>query len=130
MDIVGFLLAGFAGGIIGGMGMGGGTLLIPILTLTLAMPQLEAQAINLISFLPMAVLSLVLHFKNKLVKIKPVLIMTPLAIAGCIGGAYLTRIVDAYILRKVFGYFLLTIGVLYMGKAIMDIVLNRLNNHR
>ena len=35
MNIVWLILAGAAGGIIAGMGMGGGTLTIPILTLAL-----------------------------------------------------------------------------------------------
>ena len=39
-----YILAGVCGGIIGGMGMGGGTLLIPILTLFLGIDQRSAQA--------------------------------------------------------------------------------------
>ena len=39
-------------GIIGGMGRGGGTLLIPILTIFLSFEQKSAQAINLLVFIP------------------------------------------------------------------------------
>ena len=49
------ILAGAIGGIIGGMGMGGGTLLIPLLTIFLGISQKLAQAYNLISFLIMAI---------------------------------------------------------------------------
>lgn len=129
MEIISYILAGLAGGIIGGMGMGGGTLLIPILTLILGMPQLEAQAINLISFIPMAVVSLVLHFKNKLVKWRPVLIMTPLAIAGCIGGAYLGNVVNEELLRRIFGGFLLTIGIIYLTKSIVSALISAIMKH-
>ena len=45
------IVAGILGGIVGGMGMGGGTLTIPILTIFLHYEQLRAQGINLIAFL-------------------------------------------------------------------------------
>lgn len=48
------LLAGLAGGVLGGMGMGGGTVLIPILTMLCGVPQHMAQSVNLFSFLPMS----------------------------------------------------------------------------
>ena len=47
------IVFGFISGILGGMGMGGGTLLIPLLNF-LDIEQQTIQAINLISFLPMA----------------------------------------------------------------------------
>ena len=67
-----FSLIGIIGGVLGGMGMGGGTLLIPLLTIFLNLPQKEAQAINLIAFLPMSIIALILHYKNKLLKFKNV----------------------------------------------------------
>ena len=44
------IIIGILGGIIGGMGMGGGTLTIPLLTIFLNYEQLKAQGINLIRF--------------------------------------------------------------------------------
>lgn len=43
---------GAAAGVISGMGMGGGTLLIPALTLLMGIPQRQAQGVNMLSFLP------------------------------------------------------------------------------
>jgi len=62
-----FILSGIVGGIVGGMGMGGGTILVPILTLLLALPQRLAQAINLIVFLPVAVIATIVYAKQKLI---------------------------------------------------------------
>ena len=59
-----YVLAGVLSGIFGGLGMGGGTLLIPILTIFLNFDQKLAQGINLISFLVMALFSLYIHHKN------------------------------------------------------------------
>ena len=41
-----FIVFGIIGGLLGGMGMGGGTLLIPLLTLGLDVPQQTAQLLN------------------------------------------------------------------------------------
>ena len=64
MDIVYLILAGFAGGIISGMGMGGGTLLIPILTVFLGMSQKLSQGINLLVFLPVALVAIIVYAKK------------------------------------------------------------------
>ena len=61
-----WLAAGLAGGLLGGMGMGGGTVLIPILTVLCGVPQHLAQSVNLLSFLPMAALSLPVHARDGL----------------------------------------------------------------
>jgi uncharacterized membrane protein YfcA len=46
-----YILVGIIGGVLGGMGMGGGTLLIPMLGIFFGLEQHVAQAINLISFI-------------------------------------------------------------------------------
>ena len=51
---------------LGGMGMGGGTVLIPALTVILGVEQHVAQATNLIAFLPMALFTLKIHKENGL----------------------------------------------------------------
>ena len=47
-----YVLAGIAGGVLAGMGMGGGVLTMPILVLALGVGQLTAQFANLLAFLP------------------------------------------------------------------------------
>ena len=64
MDSIFLILAGIVGGVIAGMGMGGGTLLIPILTIFLSVSQHLSQAINLIGFVPMAIIALIIHSKK------------------------------------------------------------------
>ena len=67
MKILFRIIAGLIGGTVGGMGMGGGTLLIPILTIFLSFAQLQAQGINLIAFIPMSIVAIIVHSKNHLV---------------------------------------------------------------
>ena len=105
------IVAGIVGGIIGGMGMGGGTLTIPILTLFLAYEQLQAQGINLIAFLPMSLVALFIHIKNHLVDFKSTWL---LAVVGCVfslGGAILANNTSNVVLKKLFAIFLIGLGI-------------------
>jgi len=105
------IIAGVVGGIVAGMGMGGGTLTIPILTIFLSYSQLEAQGINLIAFLPMAVLALIIHFKNKLVDYKRTWV---LALIGCLFsliGSIIANNTSNAILKKLFAVFLIGLGI-------------------
>lgn len=106
-----FFLAGAIGGILGGMGMGGGTLLIPILTFFLKVEQKTAQAINLFSFVPMAIIVLIVHAKNKLIDIRGLLPLAISAVALSILGSYILRFVDGNIQTKLFGGFLTVLAI-------------------
>ncbi len=106
------------GGIIGGMGMGGGTLLIPLLTLAAGLEQHLAQAINLIAFVPMSIIALVIHKKNGYVFFKTALPITFTALLGAIGGSFATRYAGGYVLRACFGAFLIVLGCFQTGKAV------------
>jgi len=112
MQIVLLILFGIFGGILGGMGMGGGTLLIPLLTLGLEISQHTAQAINLIAFLPMSIVAIIIHCKNKLINFK---IAIPIIIAGILSsicGSILANNIQSQNLSIWFGIFLIIIGVL------------------
>ena len=100
------LIAGFLGAI----GVGGGSVLIIFLTLILNMPQLKAQGINLIFFIPCSITGLIFHIKNKLIDYK---LAIPLIIFGLIGagvGFWLNQMIDELIIRKIFGVLLLVIA--------------------
>ena len=103
------ILFGFLSGIIGGMGMGGGTLLVPLLSF-LDLEQKTIQAINLISFLPMCAVALGVHFKNKLVQTKHVLWLIIPAVLLSVVGALCADKADNKVLRICFGVFLIAVG--------------------
>lgn len=105
------VLIGLFGGILGGMGMGGGTLLIPLLTIGLKITQQNAQAINLLAFLPMSIFALIVHSKNKLVQFK---IGIPIVTTGLISsvlGALIATKIDSSKLSVWFGIFLIIVGI-------------------
>lgn len=105
------VIIGFLSGIITGMGLGGGIMLIPALTMLLDFEQKAAQGINLIYFIPTSIIALFVHIKNKNVDFK---IATPLivwGVAGAIAGSLLAGKLPSDILRKIFAYLLLAAGV-------------------
>ena len=104
-------LTGLLSGIIGGMGIGGGTLLIPILSLLFDMPQKTVQSINLIYFIPTAAIALITHIKAGRVEKDSVRRIVPLGLVGAAAGSLLALGLDNAMLRTMFGWFLLLMGI-------------------
>ena len=109
--VFGEIIAGVIGGIVGGMGMGGGTLTIPILTVFLAFEQIQAQGVNLIAFLPMSVVALFIHVKNHLVDFKNTWLLAVVGCAFSLGGALLANHIENNVLKKFFALFLIGLGI-------------------
>ena len=124
MTIFLLILFGFLAGIIGGMGMGGGTVLVPLLSF-LDIPQKTIQAINLVSFLPMCCVALGFHAKNKLIETKHVLWLIIPALLMAVIGALFADKADNKVLRLCFAVFLIAVGVWQLVVAIKFIVQNR-----
>ena len=112
-----WLTAGIAGGVLGGMGMGGGTVLIPILTIFCGVPQHIAQSVNLLTFLPMSALSLRVHAQNGLLDTKGALwMMVPATVLSALGAVFVHGVASGA-LRVGFGIFLclLSLYQFYVG---------------
>lgn len=104
-------LAGTVCGILSGFGIGGGSLLMVWMTAAAAMDQKLAQGINLLYFLPTSLGALVFHIKNRMVRWDAVI---PAALCGCITAAlaaWLSASVTVSLLRKLFGCFLILVGI-------------------
>ena len=103
-------IAGFASAIIGAMGMGGGGVLLLYLTFFVGIEHLRAQGINLAFFVPIAIVSLVIHTKNKLVDWKIVLYGVSTGAVGVFIGSYFAQMIGSNILSKIFGGMIVIIG--------------------
>jgi len=110
MSAVWYILAGLAAGVISGMGMGGGTLLIPILTLLLGVSQHSAQGVNMLAFLPGAILAIFIHRKNGRICFKAALPLLISGAIGAVGGALLAACLTGDWLRRGFGAFLVVLA--------------------
>ena len=113
-----YILAGVISGVFGGLGMGGGTLLIPILTIFLNMEQKESQGINLISFLVMAIFAMIIHYKNGYIVTRHIWWIVVFGMLFSVLGAYLMTILPSKVLKIAFGIFLCLLAVFDLIKAL------------
>ena len=98
-------------GFLSGLGVGGGSLLMLWLTLVVGMEHPQARIINLLFFIPSAIVASLFRWKQGALEIKKVL---PAVIAGCICAglfAWLSKSLDITLLKKLFGILLLFTGL-------------------
>ena len=111
MDFIFYVVIGAVSGLLGGMGMGGGTLLIPLLSIFFNVNQHTAQTVNLIAFIPMAIVAILIHLKNKLIKFNSVLLVIIPAVFSCVLGSYTSKLFTGQVLRKCFGIVLILLSI-------------------
>lgn len=124
MQFIYFILAGLLGGILAGMGMGGGTLTLPILVLVMNVAQLTAQFANLIAFLPSGTAALFVHVKNGLVRKENLIYMLVPSIIACVGCSFFATEANGDLLKKLFGGFLVLVAVISFVSKIAKEVKN------
>ena len=105
------LVCGLGAGILSAWGVGGGTLLLLIMTLLLGVEQRTAQAVNLLYFLPTAASALVCHAKSGCLDKPTLRSAIPWAVTAAVAGAWIATAVDPEMLRRPFGVYLLLSGV-------------------
>ena len=113
-----YLLLGFIGGIPAGMGMGGGTVTIPLLVLVGGVEQKIAQCANLFSFLPMSLFALKTHTDNGLIQTKGILWGVIPALLLSVLGVWSASVLPSEILRKSFGVFLVFLAFVTAFRAL------------
>ena len=110
MSFLWFSLIGVLSGVFAGMGMGGGTFLIPLLTILMKVNQQVAQCVNLLVFIPLAIVVLIIYSKQKLLKLKGVFWLVVPATIVSILGSLLAIDIRGKTLKIIFGIFLILVG--------------------
>lgn len=98
-------------GTLAGMGIGGGSLLLLWLTQIVLIPQEQARLINLLFYLPAAVISILFRKAQKSLQIKPI---RPAILAGCISATFFSIIHsqwDLTLLKRLLGILLIATGI-------------------
>ena len=106
-----YVITGITSGIVSGLGIGGGTILILVLTIFLGIDQHIAQATNLIFFIPTSIVAIIVNMKNKIIDKKLAITISVFGIAGAILGANIANKTNVSSLRKYFGVFLAIIAI-------------------
>lgn len=97
-------------GFLTGLGTGGGSLLILWLTMALRMEQPQARVINLLFFLPSALIACFFRWRQGKLDFRKVL---PAIIGGCVCAAlfsWIGTVLELALLKKLFGILLLFAG--------------------
>ena len=105
------LIIGTLLGFLSGLGIGGGSLLILWLTVVLKTDPQAARSVNLLFFIPSAVIACLLRAKQGDLKIRPLL---PAMFAGCTAASvfsWISTVVDVETLQKLFGAVLIAAGL-------------------
>lgn len=122
------ILTGIIAGSVSGLGMGGGTILILILSNFLGLEQHIAQASNLIFFIPTAITATIINLKQKLINLKFAIFIILGGLLGAIVGSEIAVKLNATSLKKYFGMFLLFISICEIYRMIKKYILSK-NTH-
>lgn len=105
------ILIGLISGIISGTGMGGGTILILLLSIFMGLDQHVAQATNLVFFVPTAIAAIFISLKKKIIDLRAGVVVIIVGVVGATIGAIISSKMNVNLLKKFFGIFLLIIAI-------------------
>lgn len=111
MNYVMIGVASFAAGFVSALGLGGGGILVLLLTVFLQMPQTQAGGINLLFFLPVAAVSIFIHVRNHYIHYKFALKCAPFGVLGAWLGVYVAGKIQPGYIIKAFAVFVLILGI-------------------
>lgn len=130
MQVLFLLLASCFSGIFAGMGMGGGTFLIPVLSLLFGVEQIICQSTNVLCFIVLAVLCSVVYIKNKLIDFKAlVCVALPASVIAFFSSFFAIK-TSSEVLSICFASFIILIGVFYFVKTIVFMIKEKKNNFK
>lgn len=111
LDFLILIFGGFLSGIIGSLGVGGGGVLIVFLTFFMNFSRQSASVINLIFFIPIALISVIIYLKQKQIDIKKAIFLAIPGLFGSALGVFLTSVIKTSLLSKAFGVLLIAVSV-------------------
>lgn len=121
MRFLWYILISCFSGVFAGMGMGGGTFLIPLLSIIFGVEQIICQSTNVLCFVVLSIICAIIYFKDKLVNLKVLLsVAIPASIIASLGSLFALKI-SSNILRILFAGFVILVGVIYFVVAIIEL---------
>ena len=119
MHFLFIILISALSGVFAGMGMGGGTFLIPLLSLFFGVKQIICQSTNVVCFVVLASVCFVIYIKNKLIDFKAFFcIAIPATIVAFFASLFALK-TSSNLLRILFACFIILVGIFYASKTIL-----------
>lgn len=98
-------------GIVAALGMGGGTILVLLLSLFTNLGQHLIQGTNLVVFVPTSITAIYMNVKNKTIDYHLSILIIIFGIIGAIIGSLISFKIESDSLKKYFGIFLIFIAI-------------------
>ena len=110
---------GLAAGVVAGLlGVGGGTLFVPALTIGLGLSQLDAEATSLLAIIPVALVGTLRQRAHGNVDLRTGVVLGLVAVAGAVCGVAIANAVPQRGLEVGFGLFLLFVAGRLVARAL------------
>lgn len=123
-------ITGLISGTVSGTGMGGGTILILVLSIFLGVEQHIAQATNLVFFVPTSISAIIISIKSKLIEWKIGIVVAITGIIGAIIGANISAKIEVKRLKRYFGIFLAGIAIYEIYSMIKEYKKEKYSNNK
>jgi hypothetical protein len=114
------ILVSCLSGIFAGMGMGGGTFLIPLLSLVFGISQTICQSTNVICFVVLAIICFFVYVKEKLIDFFALVSATIPACLIAFFSSFFALKISSKVLKICFAVFIVCVGIFYFFKAITN----------
>lgn len=119
------LISGIIAGMFTGTGMGGGTILILLLSVLANLDQHSSQAINLVFFILTTISAIIVNIKGKFIDFKLGFKIILYGIIGAVLGSKLAMTINSENLRKYFGFFLAIIAIYEIYSMTKEYIKNK-----
>jgi len=110
------IIIGMLSGVISGLGMGGGTVLIMLMSYFFDYPQQMLQSINLLYYIPTTLVAGFVYAKKKYIDYKVGFFIIITALIGAYIGSKIAINIDTNLLRKIFATYLVATGIIFLLK--------------
>jgi uncharacterized membrane protein YfcA len=108
---------GLCGGVVSGLlGVGGGILFVPALTLVLSLTQVKAEATSLLAIIPVALVGAARQHRYGNVSLKEGAVVGALAALGVAGGVALANALPQRALKVLFAVMLLVVAAQFLRR--------------
>ena len=111
------IVMGAAGGAISGLlGVGGGILFVPALTLVLSLSQVKAEATSLLAIIPVALVGAARQRRYGNVRVREGAALGALSALGVVGGVALANVLTQRALRIGFAVLLVVVAAQFLRR--------------
>jgi uncharacterized membrane protein YfcA len=111
------VVMGAAAGVISGMlGVGGGILFVPALTLVLSLTQVKAEATSLLAIIPVALVGTLRQYRYGNVQVRDGLLLGAMSAVGVGGGVALANVLSQRALKVGFAVLILLVSAQFLRR--------------